>query len=198
MRWAGHRMGEPHVLIWTVPELTFDGRISNHERVYRSVYNETYLNCSSIDNEMIQKWIDGINAIRPTLIESYVDAIYEVSRWINNKGVSVVQPRGIITSAGVLTLYMREAITQAFCSPELNRYGSREVSDVACSCGFSSQLHVNEFSHYVEVLDDDCQPCEPGIEGNIIVTLSTNYTYAANPLSHRRQRFVGHRGLPLR
>jgi len=176
MRWAGHRMGEPHVLIWTVPEATFNERISLHDRIYRRVHNEIYLNCCSIDDEVIHKWIDGINTTRPTLIEAYADAIYELSRCINSEGLYVVRPRAIITSAAVLTPYMRETITKAFNCPVLNRYGSREVSDVACSCLSSNELHINEFSHYIEVVDENGNPCEPGVEGNILVTLLRNYT----------------------
>jgi len=169
-------MGEPHVLIWAVPKDTFGERISLHERMYRAAHNETILNCYEIDDEAIHRWIHCINARRPTLIETYADAIYEVSRRIISEGVDVAKPRGIITSAGVLTTHKREVITEAFNCPVLNRYGSREVSDVACSCLSSSELHVNEFSCYLEIVDDQGEACEVGVEGDILVTLFTNYT----------------------
>lgn len=176
MRWAGHQMGEPHVLIWGVPQATFGERISLHDRIYRTVHNETYLNCYNTNDEVIHNWIGCINAKRPTLIEAYADAIYELSRLIIREDIYVERPRAIITSAGVLESHMREAITQAFNCPVLNRYGSREVSDMACSCLSNNELHVNEFLCYLEIVDDQGEPCEVGIEGNILVTLFTNYT----------------------
>lgn len=176
MRWAGHRMGEPHVLIWGVPEATFNEKISLHERIFRLVHNETYLNCYKITNDILRTWVEYINTKCPTLIEAYVDAIYELSRLIIRQDIYVESPRAIITSAGVLEPNMREAITQVFDCPVLNRYGSREVGGIACSCLSSSELHINEFSHYVEVVDEDGNPSEDGIEGDILVTLLTNYT----------------------
>jgi phenylacetate-CoA ligase len=176
MRWAGHKMGEPHVLIWGVPQATFSERISLHDRIYCIVHNETYLNCYNINDEVIHNWIHCVNTKRPTLIEAYVDAIYELSRRINSEGLYISRPRAIITSAGVLQPHMKEEITQAFNCTVLNRYGSREVSDMACSCLSSDELHVNEFLCYLEIVDDQGEPCEVGVEGNILVTLFTNYT----------------------
>ena len=185
MRWAGHKMGEPHVLIWGVPEDTFNENISLHERIYRIIHNETYLNCYKITDEMLSKWIQCINKKRPTLIEAYVDAIYELSRLIIEKKLSINSPRAIITSAGVLMPHMKEVITKAFDCPVINRYGSREVGAIACSCMTSSELHVNEYACYVEIVDDDGNPCKDGTEGDILVTLLTNY--AMPPVRYKIQ-----------
>jgi phenylacetate-CoA ligase len=175
MRWAGHKMGEPHVLIWGVPEDTFNENISLHERIFRIIHNETYLNCYKITDEMLSKWIQFINKKRPTLIETYVDAIYELSRLIIKKKLPINSPRAIITSAGVLMPHMKEVITKAFDCPVINRYGSREVGAIACSCMTSNELHVNEYACYVEIVDDDGNSREDGKEGDILVTLLTNY-----------------------
>ena len=176
MRWAGHQMGEPHVLIWGVDQETFGKGVSIHDRIYQMVHNQTCLNCHKITTDVLYTWVDRINALRPTLIEAYVDAVYELSRLIIREGVEVAKPRSIIVGAGVLTLGMRDVISQAFQCPVLNRYGSREVSDMACSCRHNSELHVNELSYYLEILDDDGVPCGMGVEGNILVTLFTNYS----------------------
>jgi phenylacetate-CoA ligase len=175
MRWAGHRMGEPHLLIWGVPAAATGERMSLHDRIYNWVHNQTYLNCHDIDDRIVRQWVNCINTKRPILVEAYSDAIYELSRHIERMGLNTVAPRAIITSAAVLTPYMRESIVKAFKCPVLNRYGSREVSDVACSCLSNEELHVSEFSSYLEVVDDDGKPCEADVEGDILVTLFTNY-----------------------
>ncbi len=174
LRWAGHRRGDPHVLIWGVPKATFNEGISLHERVFRWAHNETYLNCYKITDEALRAWVEHINARRPALIEAYVDAICELSHLVIDEGLSVHAPRGIITSAGVLTSDARELITHAFGCPILNRYGSREVGDIACSCTSGNELHVNEPVCYIEIVDQDGNPCEEGVEGDLLVTLLTN------------------------
>jgi phenylacetate-CoA ligase len=71
---------------------------------------------------------------------------------------------------------MKEVITKAFNCPVINRYGSREVGAIACSCTSSNKLHANEYTCYLEIVDENGNPCERGIEGDILVTLLTNYT----------------------
>ncbi|GAH44589.1 unnamed protein product, partial [marine sediment metagenome] len=176
LRWAGHRMGEPHVLIWGVPQETFKEPISFHERAYRLIHNETYLNCYKTSDEIVRRQLEYINRKRPTLIEGYVEALCDLSRMITGEGIDVARPRAVLSSAGVLTAQARETIERAFGCPVFNRYGSREVSNMACSCESNTELHVNELSTHLEIMDDDGRPCEPGVEGRVLVTLLTNYT----------------------
>lgn len=176
MRWAGHELGSPHVLIWGVPQETVGKGISTHEKVFRFICNQTYLNCYRISDSELTEWIKVINRVRPAVIEAYVDAIYDLSVHILRHGCKVNMPRGIIASAGVLTEERRKTISEAFGCPILNRYGSREVSNVACSCQLGTELHVNESWAYLEIVNDFGSPCEPGEEGNILVTLYWNKT----------------------
>lgn len=176
MKWAGHRMGEPHVLIWGVPNDTLGKPISRHELVFRFAQNQTYLNCYGITDALIDEWVATINQIKPTLIEAYVDAIYEVSKRVLATKQSVHSPNGIITSAGVLTPEIRTTIERAFRCQIVNRYGSREVSNVACSCGQCASLHVNEAMAWLEIVDKEGKACAPGVEGDVLVSLFTNHT----------------------
>jgi phenylacetate-CoA ligase len=71
---------------------------------------------------------------------------------------------------------MRDALTATFRAPVLNRYGSREVGDVACSCLRGTGLHISELSYFVEVVDSQGRGCSLGTEGDVLVTLLSNYT----------------------
>jgi phenylacetate-CoA ligase len=174
--WAGHQLGEPHVLIWGVPQETMGGKPSFHEKVFRFACNQTYLNCYETTDEILEGWIEVINRVRPSVIEAYVDAIFELSKYVLANNRAIFRPKGIITSAGVLTEARRIAIESAFCARVYNRYGSREVANVACSCFKNNELHVNEAWCHLEIVDDDGQPCATGEEGDILVTLFHNRT----------------------
>jgi phenylacetate-CoA ligase len=176
MRWTGHNPGEPHLLIWGVPRETLGQGISNRERLFRFVCNETYLNCHHSSSSMMDGWILELQRLRPTLIEAYVDALHELSRRILASGKTVPSPRAIITSAGVLTPDARRDITAAFRAPIFNRYGSREVSNVACSCCKNTELHVHEPWCYLEIVDENGVECPVGVEGDILVTMFHNLT----------------------
>jgi phenylacetate-CoA ligase len=80
-----------------------------------------------------------------------------------------------MTSAGTLHDHMRETIRRVFRAPVYNRYGSREVGDIACECEAHEGLHVSAPTHYVEILRPDGTPTDPGEMGEIVVTLLTNY-----------------------
>lgn len=178
LRWAGHRPGDPHLRIWGVPKVTFINGpgLSFRERVYRFVCNETYLNCYGISDQLLDQWIGTLQRLKPTVIESYVDAAFELSRRILSTRADVPKPRGLIVSAGVLTPHARATIAKAFGAPILNRYGSREVGNVACSCGASDLLHVNEGWCHLEIVDESGKECPPGVEGDVLVTLFGNKT----------------------
>jgi phenylacetate-CoA ligase len=176
MKWAGHRLGEPHVLIWGVPLSTFGRSVGWHEKLFRFAQNETYLNCHRITEAHFVDWVNTINRLQPVLIEAYVDVLREFAKWILDSGTHVTRPRGIITSAGVLTATARETITRVFGCPILNRYGSREVGNMACSCGQAEELHVHEAWCHLEIVDEHGKPCKVGEEGNILVTLYANRT----------------------
>jgi len=136
-----------------------------------------YLNCYTISDDVMEIWLRFINTRQPVVIEGYADAMYALSRRILEEQLQMHRPRGIITSAGVLLPTMMDTISAAFgrC-PVLNRYGSREVGDVACSCLASRSLHVSELLYHIEIVDENERECPPGVEGDILVTLLTNFT----------------------
>lgn len=177
MRWLGFQVGESHLLIWGVPDETVGAGVPLRERIFRWIHHEVYLNCYEITEEHYERWAAYIRQHRPAHIEAYVDAIHELSLYLKDRRINVPSPsRGIITSAGVLTPERRAVIEEVFGCPVLNRYGSREVSDMACSCLAGSELHLSEAMCHLEIVDEAGQPCPPGVEGDVLVTLFTNHS----------------------
>jgi phenylacetate-CoA ligase len=71
---------------------------------------------------------------------------------------------------------MEKLIREVFKCAVLNRYGSREVGDVACSCEKNKGLHLNIFNNYVEILNKDLKPCKNGEFGRVYVTTLSNFS----------------------
>ncbi len=134
------------------------------------------LNSFRMSPENFDKYIREINKFKPTIIEGYVQSVYEISQYINKESKNIHTPKGVITSAGTLYPEIRSVIQKAFNAPVFNRYGSREVGDVACSCERNEGLHVDVIHNYVEILDKNLKPCKPNETGKIYVTTLNNYS----------------------
>jgi phenylacetate-CoA ligase len=83
---------------------------------------------------------------------------------------------------------MRERIERVFGCRVFNKYGSREVGDMACEIPQCDGLWIAPWGVHVEVVDDAGSPVPDGSEGELIVTLLTNF---AMPLLRYR---IGDRG----
>jgi len=174
--WAGRSIGEPQISLWGSFSEILEQREALRHRLADWVRNVRILNVFRMNREDMQKYVDIINQYKPVLILAYVHSIYELAGFVESNGMHIHTPRSVMTSAGVLYEHQRETIERIFQCPVYNRYGSREVGDMACECEQHNGLHRNIFSHYIEVVDDEGEPCKPGERGHIVVTTLRNRT----------------------
>lgn len=173
--WTGTFVGLPKVLLWGSERDLLVGKETIKTRVGRYFRNECWLNTFRVTESDMLDYIQVINKIRPVHILAYVESIYELSRFIERKGLEVYSPRAIMTSAGTLYPHMRDVIERVFRTPVFNRYGSREVGAIACECEAHKGLHVSPLTHYVEIVREDGSPTAPGEVGEVVVTSLVNY-----------------------
>ena len=119
------------------------------------------------------QYVQRINHIKPSIILAYN---HELTRFIQEHNLEVYSPKAVMSTGGVLYPEVQARIEEVFRAPVFNRYGSREVGDMACNCKKSLGFHLIPAIHYLEILDNNGKEVKPGEAGNIIVTLLTNYT----------------------
>jgi phenylacetate-CoA ligase len=127
-----------------------------------------------LDEDAIRGIVEEVRSGPPRLVVAYAQAGYEASRFAAEQGIEVPPQRGLIATAGTLYDFMREQLEETFGCPVVNRYGSREVGDIAGECLQRRGLHVLPWCAHVEVLDDEDRPVGPGEEGDVVVTGLTN------------------------
>ena len=71
---------------------------------------------------------------------------------------------------------MQTLIEDVFQCKVFNRYGSREVGGVACSCEKSEKLHVAMWHSHIEILNEKLNPVKPGEMGKIYITTLNNFS----------------------
>ena len=175
-KWGGRNLGDPMVKLWgLLPDILGSGQgFKGYLR--QQVSGIIILNTYRMTEKDIYEYVQKINTIKPRLILAYTNGIEELARFIQEHHLSVYSPPAIMTAAGVLYPEVKAKIEEVFHTTVFNRYGSREVSDMACNCEKDEGLHLIPAIHYLEIVDDEGRQVKPGKPGNIIVTLLTNYT----------------------
>lgn len=175
-RLAGRDLGEPWVKLWGDDSDVFDERQGFKSRLSNFVLNRHVMNSYRMGDEEMAEYVERINAIQPKSMEVYVESMNELAKFIEQNDLDVHSPNGILTTAGTLYEPVRERIEHVFDAPVLNKYGSREVGTVACEAPEQEGLRIFDHTHYVEVVDEEGNPLPAGEEGEIAITLLTNYT----------------------
>jgi phenylacetate-CoA ligase len=189
--WARAGVGDSIVYIWGSERDILEGSLGAELKklIIKSLLRKTYLNAFRMTPEKMNEFINILNTRRPKLIIAYVDSIFELARFAEREKIAIRPQSAIITSAGTLTPFMREKIEGVFQCKVFNRYGSREVSDIAGECDAHRGLHVFPWGCYVEVVDEAGNRLPAGTEGNIVVTCLSNF---AMPLIRYQ---IGDRGV---
>ncbi|MDZ5470441.1 hypothetical protein SM124_01645 [Bacillus sp. 31A1R] len=173
--WSGKSIGEKQIRLWGSQRDLLVGNENLRSKFGKWMRNEVWLNAFSLSDERMLDYVDQINSIKPVQILAYAESIYELSVFIEEHKLKVHSPKSIMTSAGTLYPHMREVIERVFKTKVFNRYGSREVGDIACECNHHNGLHISSLTHYVEILKSDHSPADKGEMGEIIVTPLMNF-----------------------
>lgn len=186
---VGHEIGNRNVYLWGSTRDITGGTEPWRARLINNITNTSFINVMRLSPQQMREIVSFINNKRPNLIVAYVGAIYDLARFAEREKLNVIPQSAVITSAGALYPFMREKIEQVFQCKVYNRYGSREVGDVACERPGQDGLWVAPWGNYVEIVDEKGIPVPDGTEGEILVTSLSNY---AMPLIRYR---IGDRGL---
>lgn len=174
--WADHFLGRKEIRLWGNEKEIFEQSEGMTKKIFNYVKNLYILNAFNMTEERMRRYVDIINRIKPKYILSYAQPIYELARFVEREDLSIVPIKSIMTSAGTLFPHMRVKISEVFSASVFNRYGSREVGDIACNCSSNEELHIDIFSKYIEVVDRNGERCSEGELGEIVVTFIANFS----------------------
>ncbi|MBD3249155.1 hypothetical protein GF336_03860 [Candidatus Woesearchaeota archaeon] len=148
---AGQDIGDKELRFWGSERDLLEGKESLKIRLRNWLYNRKELNTFKMSKEDMVSYADEINSYGPAWIEAYVQSIYEFAKFIKKKNLKIHSPEnGILTSAGTLYPDMRKLLEEVFRCKVYNRYGSREVGDMACG---EDSLRLSFWNHFIEVIN---------------------------------------------
>lgn len=186
--WHGVKPGDREVKLWGSTRDLFSKGGFSVDAFRERVFGITLLDAFQMTPARMAHYIEIINKIRPAVLRGYSSNLFELAEFAEQQGLPFDPPGRVFSSAGTLYPHLRAKMEKVFRCRVYNHYGSREVHAVAMECPAADGLHISAYTQYVEVLDDDGQPCPPGVDGNLIIT---NLLNLAMPLVRYR---IGDRG----
>jgi len=176
-RMAGYKFGAPCLVVWGADQDSRQHRGLRRLVVDQFLLNLNWVNAFKQTSQDVRRVLRTISKVKPEFVVGYASSLHLLAQSMLANGAqpSTEGPRGIQSSAEVLTPAMRQTIQEAFGAPVFDRYGGRELGNVAQECDAHEGLHVLEESNLVEVVDANGQASGPGLLGRIIVTNLNNH-----------------------
>ena len=184
---TGFKWGMPWVKIWGDEREILHANISPRQLIAGMIKNLHTFNSFRMTDSSKDRILESIERIAPYMIVSYVQSIYELAKFAKSGRGFSGKVDSIIVSAGTLYPFMAETIEEVFKAPVFNRYGSREVGNVAISTPDQSVMAISD-GVWLEIIDESGKRVPNGVEGEIVITSLINY---AMPLIRYR---IGDRG----
>lgn len=167
--WTGWRLGERVAAIWGNPQIRTDWKGKLRRAILDRVY--VYLDTLKMNEQSMQVFAEALVAKPPSLLFGHAHSLYLFASYLRAKWPkTAIHPKAVLSTCMVLHDFERDLIASVFECPVINRYGCEEVSLIACECRYGEGLHVNGECVYVEVIDEQGEPCPPGRPGRVVVT----------------------------
>lgn len=167
---ANQDIGQPELRLWGSERDLLEGKEKFSIRLRNWLYNRKELNSFKLSDEGMHSFVKEWNYFKPEWVEAYVQSIYEFGRFVQENGYTVHKPKGVLTTAGTLNPEMKKLIEEVFKTKIFNRYGTREVGDIACSCEKDDGLHISTHNQYLEIIRGDNSKY-----GKVLVTNLNNF-----------------------
>jgi phenylacetate-CoA ligase len=120
--------------------------------------------------------VAGLNAYQPLLLMGYASMLALLAAEARTGRLRVL-PRRIISTSEPLLPETRQAVTEAFCAPVANMYGTSEAGPVGVGCFRGPGIHLCDDLVVVEPVDLAGRPVPPGVRSDkLYVTALANPT----------------------
>jgi len=175
--WAGLNYGEKSLHFWGA-ERDIDKSKSFYKKIkHKYITKQLILSTYHMSENDLKEYINIYNEYKPKVIISYPTPLHHLAQYIEENKIKIWIPKGIITSAETLFPFQREKIEKVFKTKIFNRYGCREVGNIAAECEEHNGLHIYVDRFVVEVVNAKGEECKAGELGELLITDLDNYVF---------------------
>lgn len=139
--------------------------------------NEKFFDAFDMTPDNMKQYHVELSAFKPDVIIAYASSAYIFAKYLKENHIKPDYPRkSIISTAEVLYDYMRNLIEEVFEVEVFDRYGSREVGNIAAECSHHNGLHINMHDYIIECIDPMTgTDANKGEIGELVITCFINY-----------------------
>lgn len=127
-----------------------------------------------IDFKKLKYYVQKINSHKKKIIMGRVDFLNILVHSLKESHIEVDKPKSLINIGVLLPDVLAGRIAKYFRCPVYNIYGSSELGYIAASCAKNTELHINERTHLVEILNNESE-AQTNKYGRIVVTDLINF-----------------------
>jgi phenylacetate-CoA ligase len=167
-------MGDKAMHLWGVPAITPSKYQRGKLALDHVLRRDIYVNCMVRSPDHLLEMVQTIVRQRPQVIAGYAQAIADLSRFINSKGLRTWGPIPVIYGAERLWPHDRADVATAFGPQVFETYGCREFMLMGSECEAHDGLHESVENLIVELLvrepDGAFRAARPGEQGEVAIT----------------------------
>ena len=113
------------------------------------------------------RWLRRMN---PSVLLTFPSNLREIAKYCVREGITFENLKSVDTVSEVVTPDLRDAVREAWGLTISDMYTAAEIGYIALQCPEFEHYHIQSEIAYVEILDANDAPCEPGQTGRVVVT----------------------------
>lgn len=169
--WGGLKPTDSFAFLWGHPgDLAGGARL--RERAHALLFNRWLTDAFALDQARVREIHAWLAQQRPACLVGYASALLTYARLAGELGLPPPPLRKLIATAETCSPADAAEITAYFGAPVMQRYGAREVGDIAHQCE-QGRWHQHCDHVLLEVRRDDGSIAREG-EGSLLVTCLSN------------------------
>lgn len=124
---------------------------------------------------VVQKQLDWLVRNKPEYVLTFASNAFALAEYAYHHNIELPSLRKFKTYGEVVDSKIRDMFRDAWDVPVIDMYSSEEIGYMALQCPEYEHYHIQSEGTYVEILNDQNQPCKPGEIGKIVVTPLHNF-----------------------
>jgi phenylacetate-CoA ligase len=141
---------------------------------YNYFEKQVYFSAYHINAKNAGNYVEALKKHKVEYMTGYAMSNFFLARFFKENNIEAPVLKGVLTSSEKLTPEMRQMFKDVYKCKTFDSWGSVEACGMVSECEHG-KLHVSPDAGIIEILDEDLQPVEAGVAGDVYCTGLLNH-----------------------